>query len=102
MTAGIIERIHSLQLFTESKAELLTDSKDKESAKSEVDRWTWFDLAVLDKGNLKAPKISHGNELMWMSHKNEHGKKELGWVGLLHHYHEICLCLPCLGECKIL
>lgn len=87
MTVDLIERIHSFQLFTESKAELL-ESKDKKSAEPQVDNWIWLDHANLDKNNPKARKISERNELVRMSHRNQHGAKEPGWAGLFYHYHE--------------
>lgn len=82
MTLEKIQRIDSLQLFTESH--------DANSVLTTAGNRTWFDLAILEKENDQYARVKQGVELVWTSYRNRSRTTEFGWVGLLHSYQEIC------------
>jgi len=76
MSLETIQRIDSVQLFTESH--------DANSVLTTADNRTWFDLAILESKDDQHARVKQDVELVWTSHRNRSQTTEFGWVGLLH------------------
>jgi hypothetical protein len=68
-----IQRLQSVQLFTESKDQ---DFCDDEA----LGTWTWFELAIMENADAKVPRVKDGIQLSWTSHKNVLNCGTYTWV----------------------
>ncbi|KXN83116.1 Calcium-independent phospholipase A2-gamma [Leucoagaricus sp. SymC.cos] len=57
----IADKIQDVQLFTVAhRQETVSDNVE--------DKWSWFDLAILDNPEATAPRMKNGRSLVWQSH----------------------------------
>lgn len=67
-------------MSTGSKAELLTDSNEKDPAKPEVDKWSFIDLAILNKEGLRHLKSVMKLSCCGLIEMDTAQKNLAGWV----------------------
>lgn len=68
-----------LDQFTISKIEdiqLFTVAHHQEHSNGDVDKWSWFDLVILETQESTKPKVKDGRSLVWFSHKATAGNRE--------------------------
>ncbi|KAF9762686.1 hypothetical protein IL306_003352 [Fusarium sp. DS 682] len=64
-----IQRLHSLQLITESHDQGWCDNRAEGN-------WTWFEVSVLENADATEPRVKDDVQLSWSSHKNELESKD--------------------------
>ncbi|EWG38305.1 hypothetical protein FVEG_01563 [Fusarium verticillioides 7600] len=64
-----IQRLHSIQLITESHDQGYCDDRANGN-------WTWFEISILENANATEPRVKDDVQLTWESHKNQLESKD--------------------------
>ncbi|KAF3358216.1 hypothetical protein VDGD_03089 [Verticillium dahliae] len=68
-----IQRLHSIQLFTESRDQGFCDDKA-------AGIWTWFEIAIMENADAVTPRVKDDIQLSWSSHKNVLSCEDFTWL----------------------